>query len=113
MDWPACGTGCLRMRGRREHGVARHVVSRERWHRPGAVPWGPTRHRGLVAAPGGERSGAQRGVAVSWPLMGFLAALVLVNVAFFIGWARARHTHPHRDAPTIGDVAIGFGTDFF
>ena len=50
---------------------------------------------------------------MSWTLMGFLTALVLVNIAFFIGWVRARRTHPHRDAPTIGDVVIGLVTDFF
>jgi uncharacterized membrane protein YfcA len=50
---------------------------------------------------------------VSWPLVGFLAALVGVNVAFFIGWWRARRTHPLRDSPTLGDALIGFVTDFF
>jgi uncharacterized membrane protein YfcA len=50
---------------------------------------------------------------MSLPLVGFLAALVLVNVAFFIGWVRARRTHPNRDAPTLGDVVIGLVTDFF
>src|SRR5438105_1802364 len=50
---------------------------------------------------------------MSWTLLGFLAALVAVNIAFLIGWLRARRTHPLRDRPTAGDVVIGFVTDFF
>jgi uncharacterized membrane protein YfcA len=50
---------------------------------------------------------------MSWPTIGFLAALVLVNIAFLIGWLRAVRTHPARDRPVRGDVLIGFVTDFF
>lgn len=50
---------------------------------------------------------------MSWPTIGFLAALVAVNIAFLAGWLRARRTHPLRDRPTASDVAIGFVTDFF
>jgi uncharacterized membrane protein YfcA len=50
---------------------------------------------------------------MSWPTLGLLGALVLANVAFLFGWLRARKTHPRRDRPTPGDVAIGFVTDFF
>jgi uncharacterized membrane protein YfcA len=50
---------------------------------------------------------------MSWPTIGFLTALVVVNVAFLFGWLRAVRTHPLRDRPTAGDVAIGFVTDFF
>jgi len=49
----------------------------------------------------------------SWPTVGLLAALVIINVAFLAGWIKARRTHPQRDRPTAGDVAIGFVTDFF
>jgi len=50
---------------------------------------------------------------MSLPKIGLLAALAIVNVAFFIGWVRAARTHPHRDKPTWGDALIGFVTDFF
>ena len=50
---------------------------------------------------------------MSWPTIGFLTALVVVNIAFLIGWLGARRTHPLRDRPTVGDVAIGLATDFF
>jgi uncharacterized membrane protein YfcA len=50
---------------------------------------------------------------VSWPLIGLLAALVIVNVAFFLGWWRARRTYPNRDRPTVGDAIIGLVTGFF
>jgi uncharacterized membrane protein YfcA len=52
-------------------------------------------------------------VAMSWPTTGFLAVLVVVNIAFLVGWLRARRTHPLRDRPTAGDALIGFVTDFF
>ena len=51
--------------------------------------------------------------AMSWPTIGFLAVLLVVNIAFLVGWLRARRTHPLRDKPTAGDVVIGFVTDFF
>ncbi len=50
---------------------------------------------------------------MSWPTLGLLTALVLINLAFLVGWVRARRTHPLRDKPTASDVAIGFVTDFF
>ncbi|HEY3785360.1 MAG TPA: sulfite exporter TauE/SafE family protein [Steroidobacteraceae bacterium] len=50
---------------------------------------------------------------MSWPKIGLLAALVVVNIAFVIEWLRARSTHPLRERPTTGDVLIGFVTDFF
>jgi len=52
-------------------------------------------------------------MAMSWTTTGFLAVLLLVNIAFLIGWLRARRTHPLRDKPTVGDAVIGFVTDFF
>ena len=51
--------------------------------------------------------------AMGWPAIGLLTALVLINIAFLVGWLRARRTHPLRDKPTAGDVLIGFVTDFF
>lgn len=53
------------------------------------------------------------GSSMSWPTIGLLTALVLANLAFLFGWVRARKTHPWRDRPTAGDVAIGFVCDFF
>jgi uncharacterized membrane protein YfcA len=50
---------------------------------------------------------------MSWPLIGLLSVLVVVNIAFLIGWLRARRTHPLRDKPTASDIVIGFVTDFF
>jgi uncharacterized membrane protein YfcA len=50
---------------------------------------------------------------MSWPLIGLLSALVVVNIAFLIGWLRARRTHPLRDKTTASDVVIGLVTDFF
>jgi uncharacterized membrane protein YfcA len=50
---------------------------------------------------------------MSWPTLGLLAALVVINLAFLVGWLRARDTHPNRDKPTVSDVAIGVVTDFF
>src|SRR5579872_1116829 len=50
---------------------------------------------------------------MGWPKLLLLAALVLVNIAFLVSWLRARRTHPNRDRPTVGDVLIGFVTDFF
>jgi len=53
-----------------------------------------------------------RDLSSSWPKLGLLGALVIVNIAFLIGWIRARRTHPLKDRPTLGDVAIGLVTDF-
>ena len=50
---------------------------------------------------------------MSWPTIGFLTALVVVNIAFLVGWLGARRTHPLRDRATVSDVVIGFVTDFF
>jgi uncharacterized membrane protein YfcA len=50
---------------------------------------------------------------MSWPTLGLLAALVLINLAFLAGWIRARKIHPLRDKPTLGDMLIGLVTDFF
>jgi uncharacterized membrane protein YfcA len=52
-------------------------------------------------------------VSLGWPTLGLLIALVMINIAFLIGWIRARKTHPLRDRPTPGDVLIGLITDFF
>ena len=52
-------------------------------------------------------------IAMSWPTAGFLSVLLVVNIAFLVGWLRARRTHPLRDKPTAGDAVIGFVTDFF
>jgi uncharacterized membrane protein YfcA len=51
--------------------------------------------------------------AMSWLTTGFLTVLLVVHIAFLVGWLRARRTHPLRDKPTAGDVLIGFVTDFF
>jgi uncharacterized membrane protein YfcA len=44
---------------------------------------------------------------------GILVALVLINIAFVIGWIWAARHHRLRDRPTFSDVVIGFVTDFF
>jgi uncharacterized membrane protein YfcA len=51
--------------------------------------------------------------SMTWPTLGFLAVLVVANIAFLVGWLRARRTHPARDRPDAGDIVIGFVTDFF
>lgn len=43
---------------------------------------------------------------------GLLTALVLVNIAFVIGWIRATRRHRLQGRPTPTDIAIGFVTDF-
>jgi uncharacterized membrane protein YfcA len=50
---------------------------------------------------------------MGWPTIGFLSVLTIINILFLIGWLRARRTHPLRDKPTAGDIAVGFVTDFF
>jgi uncharacterized membrane protein YfcA len=50
---------------------------------------------------------------LSWPTLGLLTALVLINLAFLVGWIRARSTHPLQDKPTLSDILIGVVTDFF
>jgi uncharacterized membrane protein YfcA len=50
---------------------------------------------------------------MSWPTIGFLTVLVVVNIAFLVGWLGARRTRPLRDRTTVSDVLIGFFTDFF
>lgn len=49
---------------------------------------------------------------MSWTRAAVLLALVGVNVAFLVGWLRARRTHPVREPPTPGDVVIGLVLDF-
>jgi uncharacterized membrane protein YfcA len=49
---------------------------------------------------------------MSWPALGLLSVLLLVNVVFLVGWIRARKTHPVRDRPRVSDVVIGLVTDF-
>jgi uncharacterized membrane protein YfcA len=44
--------------------------------------------------------------------LGLLAALVGINVAFVLAWVRDARRRTVRPAPTMGDVAIGFVTDF-
>jgi uncharacterized membrane protein YfcA len=44
--------------------------------------------------------------------LALLAALVVVNVAFVLAWVRDARRRSVRPAPTAGDIAIGFGTDF-
>jgi uncharacterized membrane protein YfcA len=41
-----------------------------------------------------------------------LAALVLVNIVFVIGWIWAVRRHRLKGRPTLSDVAIGLATDF-
>jgi len=41
-----------------------------------------------------------------------LTVLVLVNIAFVLGWIRAARRQGLRERPTLGDVAIGVVTDF-
>ncbi|HEY0767549.1 MAG TPA: sulfite exporter TauE/SafE family protein [Steroidobacteraceae bacterium] len=43
---------------------------------------------------------------------GLLTVLVLVNIAFVIGWIAAVRRYRMRERPTPGDLAIGFLTDF-
>ena len=44
--------------------------------------------------------------------LALLAALLVVNVAFVLAWVRDARRRSVRPAPTPGDIAIGFGTDF-
>jgi uncharacterized membrane protein YfcA len=44
--------------------------------------------------------------------LALLAALVVINVAFVLAWVRDARRRSVRPAPTAGDIAIGFGTDF-
>ena len=44
--------------------------------------------------------------------VGLLSALVLVNIAFVIGWVWAARHYRLRERPTLGDIAIGLVTDF-
>jgi hypothetical protein len=49
---------------------------------------------------------------MSLPKLALLTALLIVNVAFVAAWIRRAREHPTRERPTVGDVLIGFGTDF-
>lgn len=44
--------------------------------------------------------------------IGLLVTLFAVNVAFVLGWVRDARRRTVRPAPTWGDIAIGFVTDF-
>ncbi|HYL01896.1 MAG TPA: sulfite exporter TauE/SafE family protein [Steroidobacteraceae bacterium] len=44
--------------------------------------------------------------------VGLLAALIVVNVAFVLGWVWAVRRSGKRERPTPGDIAIGLVTDF-
>ena len=44
--------------------------------------------------------------------VGLLTVLVLVNIAFVIGWVWAVRRHRLRERPGLADIAIGFVTDF-
>jgi uncharacterized membrane protein YfcA len=44
--------------------------------------------------------------------VGLLTVLVLVNIAFVIGWIWAVRRHRLRERPGLADIAIGFVTDF-
>ena len=44
--------------------------------------------------------------------LGLLAALVGVNVVFVLTWVRNAHQRSERAVPRLGDIAIGFITDF-
>jgi uncharacterized membrane protein YfcA len=50
---------------------------------------------------------------MSAPKLALLAALIIVNIAFVAAWVRSGREHPKRERPTLGDVVIGFVTDFF
>ena len=45
--------------------------------------------------------------------IGLLGVLVIVNILFVLGWIRAARNRAQRERPTLGDIAIGFSTDFF
>jgi len=49
---------------------------------------------------------------VSLAKLGLLGALFIVNVAFVLAWVRDARGRDVRPKPTLGDVAIGFVTDF-
>jgi uncharacterized membrane protein YfcA len=71
--------------------------------------------RGRYREPGGERYVHidYRWVPpVSPAKLGLLAALAVVNVAFVLAWVRDARRRTVRPAPTVGDIAIGFLTDF-
>jgi uncharacterized membrane protein YfcA len=44
--------------------------------------------------------------------VGLLVALIVVNVAFVLGWVWAARRGGNRERPTPGDIAIGLVTDF-
>ena len=44
--------------------------------------------------------------------VGLLAALLIANIAFVVGWIRAARRQRDRAGPTPGDILIGFVTDF-
>jgi uncharacterized membrane protein YfcA len=44
--------------------------------------------------------------------LGLLAALVGVNVVFVLAWVRDAHQRSEHTVPRLGDIAIGFITDF-
>src|SRR5215470_20403039 len=43
---------------------------------------------------------------------GLFAVLVLANIAFVVGWIRARRRFRLQDRPSLGDGVIGLVTDF-
>jgi uncharacterized membrane protein YfcA len=49
---------------------------------------------------------------MSLPKLALLTALVIVNLAFVVAWARSGRRRSDRERPTVGDVLIGFVTDF-
>jgi uncharacterized membrane protein YfcA len=49
---------------------------------------------------------------MSLPKIALLTALVIVNVAFVAAWIRNGRQRAVRERPTVGDVLIGFITDF-
>ena len=49
---------------------------------------------------------------MSLPKIALLTALVIVNVAFVAAWIRNGRQRAVREWPTVGDVLIGFITDF-
>src|ERR1700741_4858051 len=49
---------------------------------------------------------------MNWTKAALFAVLVLANVAFLVGWLRARRRYQLTDRPTLGDGVIGLVTDF-
>src|SRR5204863_2709802 len=91
-----------------DRGAARAAARPERHRRARCYPVSASRRCGGTGPPESMRDGA----GMNTTKTAVLTVLVLVNVAFVLGWIRAARRHGLRERPTLGDVAIGVVTDF-